>query len=53
MIVGGEGELSIGYNSYRWIHELAEKYKGIIIGLEHRFYGESQPFGKNEETFSV
>ncbi|KRX07316.1 hypothetical protein PPERSA_06931 [Pseudocohnilembus persalinus] len=32
---------------------LAEKYNGIVITLEHRFYGASQPFGQNDESYST
>lgn len=34
-----------------WIGVLAQRLKGIVLVLEHRFYGESLPFGK--ESFSI
>lgn len=34
-----------------WIAVLAQKTQGMILVLEHRFYGDSLPFGK--DSFSV
>lgn len=34
-----------------WLGVLAEKMKGLILVLEHRFYGDSLPFGK--ESFTI
>lgn len=41
-----------GIDEYRqWILTLAQKTLGLVIVLEHRFYGESLPFGK--ESFKI
>eukprot|EP00794_Sanderia_malayensis_P019886 gene19886-21827_t len=41
--VGGEEELFSGYLLGGEIVELAQKYKALLLGLEHRFYGKSVP----------
>jgi len=41
--VGGEDELVSGYLAGGEIVELAKKYKALLLGLEHRFYGKSMP----------
>ncbi len=41
-----------GIDQYRqWILTLAQKTLGLVIVLEHRFYGESLPFG--EDSFKI
>lgn len=43
-MLGGEGPLSDRYfNGYMFMNELARQHKGLILGLEHRFYGLSWP----------
>ncbi|KXN68791.1 peptidase S28 [Conidiobolus coronatus NRRL 28638] len=42
--IGGEGPLDIRSISGGIILQLAIENNGIIFGLEHRYYGESQPF---------
>jgi len=42
--IGGEAELKKASMSTGFIQELARTHKGAIFGLEHRFYGNSQPF---------
>jgi len=43
--IGGEGPLTSGTVGPRLVPGyFAEKYGGAAIALEHRFYGESQPF---------
>ena len=47
MIMGGEGAIppSTGF-FYPWVVDvLAPKFKALVIEPEHRFYGESLPFG--------
>lgn len=38
-------------DSRQWIVQLAQKTLGMVIILEHRFYGESLPFGN--DTFKL
>ncbi|KXN74413.1 peptidase S28 [Conidiobolus coronatus NRRL 28638] len=44
LYVGGEGALTNRSVSRGIIYEMAKEHNGILFGLEHRFYGESQPF---------
>jgi serine protease 16 len=44
LLVGGEGPLASLYVQYGNIINLAKENSGIIFGLEHRYYGDSQPF---------
>ncbi|KAG9394773.1 Peptidase S28 [Carpediemonas membranifera] len=45
MICGGEGPASAKtVAGYFWVNQLAERYHGAVVSVEHRFYGESQPF---------
>jgi len=37
--------------SRTWIVSLAKQFKGLVLVLEHRFYGKSLPFGK--DSFSL
>mmetsp|Transcript_11435 Transcript_11435/g.41839 ORF Transcript_11435/g.41839 Transcript_11435/m.41839 type:complete len:563 (-) Transcript_11435:111-1799(-) len=42
--VGGEGPLGSGCVVGGFIYDLASTHGGLIVGLEHRFYGDSLPF---------
>jgi pimeloyl-ACP methyl ester carboxylesterase len=45
------GEWSLGPNKgilYGMAHDLAKQHGGLMATVEHRFYGESLPFGPNE-----
>ncbi|KAJ3411583.1 hypothetical protein HDV05_002003 [Chytridiales sp. JEL 0842] len=50
--IGGEGPLSDGYPRRGLVAELASKYNGLVLALEHRFYG---PGGRSVPTadFSI
>lgn len=41
MYIGGEGPAGLVGPNSNFTLILAEKYNGIVITLEHRFYGES------------
>lgn len=43
LIIGGEGPFSSGYLTNTMFREYAQEYKGLLVGLEHRYYGESIP----------
>lgn len=43
LMIGGEGPLSANWVAVGTMIEYAEKYKALVIALEHRFYGESHP----------
>lgn len=32
---------------------LAQRYRGIVFALEHRFFGKSQPMGYSENSYST
>ncbi|KAL0237480.1 hypothetical protein PCE1_000877 [Barthelona sp. PCE] len=42
--IGGEGPCTSRSVESGFVVEIAEELKGLVIALEHRFYGESQPF---------
>eukprot|EP01083_Nonionella_stella_P216167 777378_1 len=42
-IVGGEGPNGCGF--YGFVEEFAQQVGGLLLTSEHRFYGESMPFG--------
>lgn len=45
IICGGEAGVRGGYNHDGLAFEIAEKYHALVFSPEHRFYGESLPFG--------
>ncbi|KAL0242629.1 hypothetical protein GEMRC1_005192 [Eukaryota sp. GEM-RC1] len=44
MYIGGEGTLSGPPGDDSFVGSLAKEHNGLIVALEHRFYGMSQPF---------
>lgn len=47
--LGNEGEIEAFYNNTGFIREtLAQRFNGIAIYVEHRYYGQSLPFGKTD-----
>ena len=54
LVVGGEGAIppSTGF-FYPWVTDvLAPHFKALVVEPEHRFYGESLPFGTEEKSFT-
>lgn len=54
LYLGGESELSPSKITEGTIVKIAKKSNALIVGLEHRFFGMSQPFnklGKDELTY--
>ncbi|XP_035668032.1 dipeptidyl peptidase 2-like [Branchiostoma floridae] len=47
---GNEGPITSIWNEVGFIKDLAEKFEALIVFAEHRYYGESLPFG--ETTFN-
>lgn len=47
---GNEGAIEDFYNNSGFITEnLAQEFKGLVIFAEHRFFGESMPFGGQQD----
>jgi pimeloyl-ACP methyl ester carboxylesterase len=50
-MLGGEGPISPAYLSGHFINNYyAEKFGGLLVALEHRFYGDSLPNGPGSDT---
>jgi len=53
LMVGGEGAIDAGYVSGLEMAVWAQKFGALMFALEHRFYGESQPFAdQTTENFA-
>lgn len=45
IMIGGEGPISARYLDGSFVNsDLAKKFNGVQVAVEHRFYGKSQPF---------
>ncbi|KAJ8970312.1 hypothetical protein NQ317_000772 [Molorchus minor] len=44
LFIGGESEASVSWMTYGSWLDLAPRYGALLFQLEHRYYGESQPF---------
>ncbi|XP_065866383.1 uncharacterized protein [Euphorbia lathyris] len=49
--VGEESDIEGDILYVGFISELAARFEGLLLYIEHRYYGESLPFGTREETF--
>eukprot|EP00939_MAST-03C_sp_MAST-3C-sp1_P003223 g3223.t1 len=47
---GNEGSIEDFWNATGFVFEVAEAAKGLVVFLEHRFYGDSLPFGVRSYT---
>ncbi|XP_021660191.2 uncharacterized protein LOC110649795 [Hevea brasiliensis] len=46
---GEEGDIT--YDVEGFILDLAARFKGLLLYIEHRYYGKSMPFGSENQTF--
>ncbi|KRX07315.1 hypothetical protein PPERSA_06930 [Pseudocohnilembus persalinus] len=53
LYIGGESYAHAVSKKSNFTLCLAEEFKGIVITLEHRFYGSSQPYGQGPDSYSV
>ena len=51
--IGGEGTIKSAPGNDDFFGQIAQKYNAPIFQLEHRFYGESQPFVDDEKPLSA
>ncbi|GJP37193.1 hypothetical protein CLOM_g21628 [Closterium sp. NIES-68] len=49
---GNEGPIQWFVDNAGWIREIAVEFGALVVGPEHRYYGESMPFGSEKESFS-
>ena len=48
--IGGEGDVESRSFDWPWCREYAAEFNALCFVLEHRFYGQSQPFGFKNQT---
>lgn len=49
---GNEGPIEMFYENTGFLNDvLAEEFNALIVYMEHRYYGESMPFGTEEESY--
>ncbi|KAK8942817.1 hypothetical protein KSP39_PZI009564 [Platanthera zijinensis] len=49
--LGGKGEIFINEFSTSFVITKAPHFKSLLVIIEHRYYGESNPFGSKEEAY--
>lgn len=50
---GNEGPIQWFLDNAGWIQEIAVEFKALVVGPEHRYYGESMPFGSAEAAYAT
>ncbi|KAL4474904.1 hypothetical protein ABPG74_001600 [Tetrahymena malaccensis] len=49
---GNEAPVEFGFNGAGFMHTtLAQELNALVVFMEHRYFGESQPFGTEKESF--
>jgi len=49
---GNEGDITSFYDNSQFILEAAQQFNALVIFAEHRYYGESWPFGTPEKSLT-
>ncbi|GAY64892.1 hypothetical protein CUMW_237070 [Citrus unshiu] len=49
--IGEEAPLTFGVHGKGFIFYLASRFKAMLLYIEHRYYGDSMPFGSFDEAF--
>ncbi|KAH9700236.1 prolylcarboxypeptidase-like protein [Citrus sinensis] len=49
--IGEEAPLTFGVHGKGFIVDLASRFKAMLLYIEHRYYGDSMPFGSFDEAF--
>ena len=47
---GNEGPITDFYNNTGFMFDIAPQFRGLVLFCEHRYYGETQPFGNDYST---
>ena len=50
--VGNEADVTLYVNATGWMWERAAEFGALLVWSEHRYYGESQPFGSAEASLA-
>jgi len=48
---GNEGPIEWFLDNAGWISEIAAEFGALVVGPEHRYYGDSLPFGSEEAAY--
>nr|XP_043610462.1 lysosomal Pro-X carboxypeptidase [Erigeron canadensis] len=51
--LGAEGPIDGDIGALGLLPDIAPRFKALVVYLEHRFYGESNPFGSNGDPSSI
>lgn len=49
---GNEGPIETFANNTGLMFDLAQEFKALLVWVEHRYYGESMPFGTGDASFA-
>ncbi|KAG8651723.1 hypothetical protein MANES_06G016300v8 [Manihot esculenta] len=51
--LGAETDVTLNIPAIGFIDDLAARFKGLLLYMEHRYYGESIPFGSNQNSSTL